>query len=69
MNGNIHVDYTPLCPTCKTELNEKITFWNKFKWTCVNCDFSINQKDTYSYIREYVQIIAEGEMRRAGHGR
>lgn len=69
MNGNIHVDYIPLCPKCKTELNEKITFWNKFKWTCINCNFSIKQKDSQSNIREDVQVIAEGEMRRAGQGR
>jgi Zn ribbon nucleic-acid-binding protein len=69
MNGHVHVDYTPLCPQCKTELQEKITFWNKFKWTCVHCNFSIKQKDSQNNIREDVQIIAEGEMRRAGQGR
>lgn len=69
MNGNIHVDYVPLCPNCKTELKEKITFWNKFKWNCINCDFSIKQKDSQKNIRENVQTIAEGEMRRAGQGR
>ncbi len=68
INGNIYVDYTPLCPSCKTELKEKITFWNKFKWTCINCDFSIQQKDSQRNIRDNVQTIAEGEMRRTGQG-
>lgn len=66
MNGNVHVDYIPLCPECQTELDEKSTFWNKFKWSCVNCDFSIKQKDTQYLIREKVQRIAEGSYRRTG---
>ena len=69
MNGNIHVDYTPLCPKCKTVLNEKITFWNKFKWTCINCDFSIKQKDSQRNIRENVQRIAKKKWRRTEQGR
>lgn len=65
INERVHVDDVPLCPNCKTELQEKITFWYRFKWTCINCGFSIKQKDSQSNIRNDVQTIVEGEMRRA----
>lgn len=63
-NEKVYVEFKPLCPKCKTALNEKITFWNKIRLNCVNCNFSIQQKNTYLNLREDVQAIAEGVIRR-----
>ena len=64
LNGNIHVGYSAMCPNCNTNLNEKITFWNKFRWTCPNCGFTIKQKRSMYTIRERVEQIADGERNR-----
>lgn len=52
--SDIDVGIPPRCAECKTELEEKETFWGKYKWTCPRCGFS--KKNSYSFYAESERV-------------
>jgi hypothetical protein len=54
INPNAINIYTPpICPKCRTELEEELRFFGGYRWSCIRCGFSIKQK--HSYYREKIR--------------
>ena len=60
----LDIKLPPLCPECKTELKETRTFWKKYLWSCVNCNFKIKQKESYYELTDDVLKICKSDLRR-----
>lgn len=35
----------PVCPNCNFSHHESIWIWLRGKWHCVNCDYTLQEKD------------------------
>jgi ribosomal protein L37AE/L43A/uncharacterized membrane protein len=47
----IEIEETPRCPECGTELEQTQTFFKKYLWSCVNCDFNLKNSSGFSIER------------------
>lgn len=59
---SIEIDVPPRCPHCKTELEEKQRFLGGYKWICVGCDFSKNNKDRFYKEADRAKRRAEASL-------
>ncbi len=59
---SIEIDVPPRCPHCKTKLEEKQRFLGGYKWICVGCDFSKNNKDSFYKEEDRAKMRAEASM-------
>lgn len=57
----------PYCPKCETELEETQTFFGKYRWSCLNCDFAT--KNNMSAYREAIRAekLAQSWWEKEGH--
>lgn len=62
----LNIKIPPLCPKCKTELNEKKVFLNKYLWSCVKCNFRKKSNRSYYSLSDDVLKIWKSELRNKG---
>ena len=70
----IKIETPPRCPECEAKLEEKETFFARYKWSCVRCSFNTKNSDNYYAERDRAQLLAEsiyeeeydGPVRRGG---
>lgn len=60
---------SPYCPKCKTEMDEKYSFfgnflWGKYIWECVNCKFKVRSKMKFYEAVKIVDKRVKGSARR-----
>jgi len=61
--SDIDIGTPPRCPQCKTELEERKTFWGRYLWTCPRCDFSKKNSDSFYTECDRVEKIARRDFR------
>lgn len=59
---SIEIDCPPRCPHCKTELEEKQRFLGGYRWICVGCDFSKNNKESFYKEADRAKRLAEARL-------
>jgi ribosomal protein L37AE/L43A len=59
--SDINVEIPPRCPTCKTKLQEKKGLIG-YKWSCINCNFKVNNQDSYYETSKKVKIFIERDI-------
>ncbi|MFJ7727485.1 hypothetical protein ACIQXV_15140 [Neobacillus sp. NPDC097160] len=64
---NINIDsleaLTPArCPKCETELEEKVNFFGRYKWTCIKCGFNKTNKESMSVESERAVRLVKREF-------
>lgn len=58
----IEIDGPPRCPRCKTKLEERQRFWVGYSWSCVSCDFSKKNKDSFYKEADQAKKRAEASL-------
>lgn len=61
--SDIDIGTPPRCPGCKTELEERKTFWGRYLWTCPRCEFSKKNSDSFYIECNRVEKIARRDFR------
>jgi len=64
--SNVDVTTPPLCPKCKTELDESRKFLGGWNWKCPNeeCKFSKWKRNSFITVEEQASKVARAEVRR-----
>ncbi len=63
--GDIDVATPPRCPKCKTDLEQKKTFWGRYRWSCPRpgCNFAITNAESFYAECERAEKIARSDYR------
>lgn len=61
--SDVTIGIPPRCPKCKTELDERKTFWRGYKWICPDCGFSKHNKNDFHSERDRVEKIVRRDYR------
>ncbi len=56
--NSIEIEKPPRCPKCETEIEESHSFWGKYIWTCVRCNFKKTNKRNYNREGERAEKVA-----------
>lgn len=64
--AGVEIETPPVCPKCKTELEETETFLGRFRWTCVRCGFSAKNKLSYVHEATRAEKLAQSHMQNEG---
>ncbi len=59
---SIEIDVPPRCPHCKTKLEEKQRIIGGYRWICVGCGFSKNNRDSFYKEKDRAKRLAETSM-------
>ena len=59
---DIEAKSTARCPKCKTELDETVTFFGRYKWICHNCGFKKSSKISMFVCSERATRIAKRKV-------
>jgi hypothetical protein len=64
--AEIHIFTPPRCPTCKTDLEQKKTFWGKYRWSCPRpgCGFAVTNPESFSAERGRAEKIVQSDYRK-----
>jgi hypothetical protein len=58
----ITVKYVPLCPTCRTELEQNENFWYLYDWSCPRGDFKTRNKSGFSVMSDRAERLAKSDI-------
>ena len=58
---DLDIEIPPRCPSCKTELEQRRSFWWWYDWKCVKCGFQRRNRDSY-----YEEAKRVGKIARSG---
>lgn len=59
---DLDIQIPPRCPSCKTELEQRKSFWWWYVWKCVKCGFHGRNRDSYYEEAERVGKIARSRF-------
>ncbi len=59
---SIEIDVPPRCPHCKTKLEEKQRIIGGYRWICVGCGFSKNNKESFYKEADRAKRLAEAKL-------
>lgn len=59
---DLDIETPPRCPNCKTELEQRKSFWWGYVWKCVECGLHKRNRDSYHEEAERVGKIARSRF-------
>jgi ribosomal protein L37AE/L43A len=59
---DLDIETPPRCPNCKTELEQRKSFWWWYVWKCVKCGFRRRNRDSYYEEAKRVEKIARNKI-------
>jgi len=59
---DLDIEIPPRCPKCRTELEQKASFWSGYVWQCVKCGFRKRNRDDFYEEARRVGKIARSEF-------